>query len=126
MYFEIPGTIRIKKNSRRIFPKKGGKGIINLPSKAYKEWEEMVRWHVISRLDPHWEPSKGLVHVRFVAYYKGPKPDLSGAMESVGDAFEGMLCEDDTQIESWDGSRLIHDKANPRLCFWAEQFGDNL
>jgi len=125
MYFEIPGTVRIKKNSRRIFAKKGGKGVINLPSKAYVEWEKMARDQISTQLPNHllgYTPLSNPIHVRVVAYYKGRKPDLSGVLESVGDAFEGIVWDDDTQIESWDGSRLIHDLKNPRLCLWVEDF----
>jgi hypothetical protein len=42
------------------------------------------------------------------------KPDLSGTLESIGDALEGYVWANDTQIESWDGSRLHHDIENPR------------
>jgi len=125
MYYEIPGTVRIKKNSRRIFKSKKHKGFENLPSKAYMEWEDMARDYVsaliLTRTD-YKGPFKGPVHVRVVAYYKGPQPDLSGILESVGDAFEGQLWVNDKNIRSWDGSRLIHDKGNPRLCLWVEPF----
>jgi Holliday junction resolvase RusA-like endonuclease len=35
-------------------------------------------------------------------------------MESCGDMLQGILYADDGQIESWDGSRMVHDKDNPR------------
>lgn len=50
-------------------------------------------------------------------YYKGPRPDLHGAMESLADCLQGIIINDDRQIESWDGTRIIHDKTNPRTEF---------
>ena len=47
-------------------------------------------------------------------FYKGQRPDLSGACESIGDCLQGIVYADDRQIESWDGSRCIHDLQNPR------------
>jgi len=107
----LPGSIRSKKNSKRIFGK--GRYKIVLPSKAYVQWEKDARLYakMQARLV---EPLKGRVSVCMIAYYKGQRPDLSGALESVGDALEGVIWEDDHQIESWDGSRLIHDKKYPR------------
>ena len=35
-------------------------------------------------------------------------------LEGVGDCFEGIVWKNDRQIISWDGSRLFHDKDNPR------------
>lgn len=45
------------------------------------------------------------------------EPDLSGCMESLADACEGLLWVDDKQIISWDGARKVHDKRNPRVEF---------
>jgi len=61
------------------------------------------------------KPLSGPLAVRAIIYYKGNRPDLSGALESIGDCFEGILWENDGQIESWDGSRLIYDGKNPRI-----------
>ena len=36
------------------------------------------------------------------------------ALESIGDALEGLVWVNDKQIMSWDGSRLFHDLNNPR------------
>jgi len=124
LHFVLPGTVRIKKNSRRIF--KRGKRTINIPSVAYEEWETSVRWMIVEQIKNYWSDFKlltGPIHVKAIHYYKGQQPDLSGMIESVGDAFEGMLWKNDKQIQSWDGSRQIHDKDNPRLCLWVEEFG---
>ena len=54
------------------------------------------------------------VSINAQIYYKGQQPDLSGCLESIGDAMESYLWANDKQIISWDGSRLHHDLKNPR------------
>ncbi|OPX91907.1 MAG: Endodeoxyribonuclease RusA [Pelotomaculum sp. PtaB.Bin104] len=107
----IPGTIRIKKNSKRIFSM--GKYKKVLPSEAYLLWEENAR-AFIRQSSSIMPPLTRPVEVKALCYIKGHKPDLSGALESVGDAMQGIIWADDKQIFSWDGSRVIHDKDNPR------------
>ena len=115
----LPGSIRSKKNSKRIF--KRGRFTAVLPSKAYEVWEEEARisaklqlFHFDSPYINLYLPLKGSIHVQVRSFYKGRRPDLSGMLESVGDCLEGIAWENDSQIESWDGSRLIHDKYEPR------------
>lgn len=110
LYLTIPGTIRSKKNSKRIFSV--GKFKRVLPSKAYTVWEAAARSYMLSR--GHDSPLECPVTVEAHVFYKGRRPDLSGALESVGDCLEGFVWANDSQIESWDGSRLHHDKDNPR------------
>ena len=95
----LPGTIRIKKNSRRFFKLKNRPGITSKPSKAYEQWEEDARKMALVQLTgiPIFRKD---IHVQMMAYYKGHKPDLSGALESVGDCLEGLAWEDDKQIVS--------------------------
>jgi len=111
----LPGSIRSKKNSK-IATVIGGKNkprrAILLPSKAYTAWEKGARraaWkHAI--LPPLTCPVWIEAHI----YYKGQQPDLSGSCESIGDCLEGIIYADDSQIYSWDGSRLHHDVEDPR------------
>lgn len=85
------------------------------PSVAYEQWEKVVRMEVKNQLPFGFMPLECPVKIKMLAYFKGKKPDLSGAMESIGDAMEKILWMDDGQIESWDGnSRVIHDSVNPR------------
>ena len=107
----LPGSIRSKKNSKRIFATGRFKRV--LPSKAYCEWEQNVRAD-LSMYAFFKDPISCPVSVEGHIYFKGQRPDLSGALESIGDALEGMIWENDRQIESWDGSRLYHDLNNPR------------
>jgi len=109
--FTIPGTIRIKKNSRRIYG--FGKFKKNLPSKAYETWELQARALFVMKhfgFPTFTRPC----HVKAMFYYRGPEFDLHGAMESIADAMEGLVWNDDKQIVSWDWSRKERDKANPR------------
>ena len=107
---EIPGSIKSKKNSKRIFAR--GKFKKVLPSKAYEEWEVQARKSLWGQaIIP---PLSCPVSVEAHFYYKGPRPDLSGCMESIADCLEGIIWENDSMIESWDRSRLHHDKDNPR------------
>ena len=92
-----------------------------LPSKAYEAWEEQARWD-FRRTNPGFKPLECDLDVCAICYYRGAQPDLSGAMESVGDAMESFLWKNDRQIKSWDGSRLIHDKDNPRTVIIVKPF----
>jgi len=108
----LPGSIRSKKNSKRIYGM--GKFKKVLPSKAYSAWEGKARFRAVAVLgDIRFNPNSK-VSVNAQIYYKGPQPDLSGCLESIGDAMESYLWSNDKNIYSWDGSRLHHDKANPR------------
>ena len=113
----LPGSIRSKKNSKQAIMI-GGKNCprrpMIIPSKAYQVWETEARKEVMLKLPFAFKPIHGPVHVTAMIYFSGPRPDLSGCLESVGDCLQGLVWEDDGQIESWDGSRVIHDKANPR------------
>ena len=129
----LPGSIRSKKNSKQIIPMPAHKKTSNKhlwsklgwqfcymqiqPSNAYKKWEKLAQEYALIqwRAMGHLSPLTGPIKVKMLAYYKGSRPDLSGAMESVGDCLEGLAWVDDRQIEIWDGeSRVIHDLKNPR------------
>lgn len=106
----LPGSIRSKKNSKRVFSAGRFKRV--LPSKAYEAWEREARLSIWGANEIRLLTCP--VQVEVHAYFKGPKPDLSGCLESVGDCLQGIVWECDGQIESWDGSRLHHDLKAPR------------
>lgn len=114
MRFTISGSIRSKKNSKQII--KVGNRHIPISSKAYKAWEKEAHKELSIQ-------SRGFgvrivpVHITATFYYKGSRPDIHGAMESLADCLQGYVIADDRQIESWDGTRIIHDKENPRTEF---------
>lgn len=109
----IPGEIRSKKNSKQVFFKNGQTFV--LPSKAYANWQKDSQALCYLQIDPRKFPLNEPVNVEAKIFYKGNQPDLSGAMESIGDCFEGLLWADDKLIVSWDGTRLIKDNSQPRL-----------
>jgi len=121
MIIILPDTIRIKKNSKRIYARGRFKTV--LPSKAYVIWEKQARL-VFCAQHPGFKPVSYLLHVRVAAYYKGQQPDLSGVLESVGDCLQGFVWQDDRQIKSWDGSRLHHELDNPRTEIIVSPFID--
>lgn len=119
VHLVLPGSIRSKKNSKQIIW--AGKRRLIVPSKAYAAWERQVQVAITRACSHTWKRPllpEGDVHVEAHIYYKGGKPDLSGALESIGDALEGYVWANDGQIVSWDGSRLHHDKATPRTEIW--------
>jgi len=115
IHLTLPGSIRSKKNSK-VATMIGGKNVparaIIVPSKAYQKWEKEIREEI--GLTYRGGLKAGPLHVQVIAYCRGRLPDLSGCLESVGDVLENLVWEDDKQIRSWDGSRVFHDKHNPR------------
>jgi Holliday junction resolvase RusA-like endonuclease len=106
----IPGSVRSKKNSKRIFARGPFKKV--LPSKAYEAWEKQARQSLWGKaIVP---PISSPCSVKAVFFYKGPKPDLTAGMEAIADCLQGIIWADDGFIESWDGSRMVHDLENPR------------
>lgn len=115
MEITLPGSIKSKKNSKQIVMV-GGRNVkrrpMLVPSRAYSKWENQARkslWGSV--IVP---PLTCQIQIEAHFYYRGPQPDLSGCCESVADCLEGIIYADDKQITSWDGSRLHHDKENPR------------
>jgi Holliday junction resolvase RusA-like endonuclease len=113
MIFTLSGSIRSKKNSKQFYKIRGRRIIV--PSEAYKKWEGCARHELfIFKYQNKIECTFLPVHITAIFYYSGPRPDLQGAMESLADCIQGVIIDNDKQIESWDGSRMVHDKDNPR------------
>ena len=120
MTFTIPGSIRSKKNSKQIIKAKGRH--IPISSKAYHQWEQDA-WKELRPQIPSLNfPLSHQIHIKATFYYKGPRPDLHGAMESLADCLQHIIINDDRQVESWDGTRMVHDKDNPRTEFEVRQY----
>lgn len=79
------------------------------------EWEANVRIQARNHIDHQAFPISEPCSVIAAIHYRARRPDLSGALESIGDVFEGVLWTDDNLIMSWDGSRLAKDNDNPRV-----------
>jgi hypothetical protein len=120
MKFIISGSIRSKKNHRQIFG--AGKFKVNLPPKAYLKWEKNAHKELNIQDRGELVLFNCAVRIKATFFYKGARPDLSAGFEALADCIQGYLINNDRQIESWDGSRMIHDKDNPRTEFEIEVF----
>lgn len=121
--FIIPLQPISKKNSQQIFiNSRTGKPFIS-PSKKYKEYETAAGWFLPRKIhitDP--------VNIKCLFYMKNrQKCDLTNMLEAIDDVMvRAGLLEDDnyTIIQSHDGSRILHDKENPRTEVYIEFLKD--
>ena len=121
--FIIPLQPISKKNSQQIFiNSQTGKPFI-APSKKYKEYESTAAWFLRRRLNIN-EP----VNVKCLFYMKNrQKCDLTNMLEAIDDILVkcGVLADDNyTIVQSHDGSRILHDKENPRTEVYIEYIKD--
>lgn len=119
--FIITGPPRTKKNhGRRI---KRGKRTYTIPSEAYETWNESaqlqfakIRAEASIRL-----PITENVNVRALFMRHADVGDAVGFYQAIADSMENAgILENDRQIVSWDGSRLLKDKDNPRIIVAVE------
>lgn len=118
--FTVPLVPITKKNSQQIYRPKGMNRPIIVPSKKYKEYEQAAA---------HFIP-KGVtincpVNIKCLFYMPTKrKCDLTNLLEAIDDVMvkTGLLADDDyTIIESHDGSRVYHDKVNPRTEVYIQE-----
>lgn len=113
IHFTIPLPPVSKKNSQQILINHvSGKPFI-MPSKQYKEYEELAGWFVPRNVYIDYP-----VNVKCLFYMPTRrKCDLSNMLEALDDVLVkyGLLEDDNyTIVESHDGSRVLYDKENPR------------
>lgn len=123
----IHGAPRTKKTSQQIAMKQDGTPFIvsSSPGKAWaKEAARQLREAWAGR-----PPIEGPIHVRALIYRERATGDLAGYIQAIGDVLEvprkkakkstrdrkASVIRDDNQIDSWDGSRRLKDKDNPRV-----------
>ncbi len=147
MRFVILGPPRTKKNSRRRKYSFAQKRTFSVESEAQEKWAvaaaeqlQIQRNAYLRRggAGARWEPIRGDVHVRALVYRDADRGDLVGYLQAIGDVLEaltlrhatkrrppskGGIIVDDKQIKSWDGSRLLLDRDNPRVEIYVEAFG---
>lgn len=126
MTLVIEGAPRTKKTHNRIVRVKGRP--IVLPSKANETWsrtavlqlqaqyrrQSLAAKLAVLKCDP--------VNVRAVFYRDANRGDLIGYMQALADVLEASgVVENDRLIVSWDGTRMLVDKARPRIevTIWA-------
>jgi Holliday junction resolvase RusA-like endonuclease len=126
----IDGPPRTKKTSQRIVQVKGRPIIMS--SKVAKGWEAEAVRQLARGADgfPKWKFSatvKGQivwktavfvvpVSVRALIYRDAERGDLVGYLQAIGDALERAgVVANDKLIGSWDGSRRLIDRKQPRV-----------
>lgn len=127
MKFTILGRPITKSNSPRIGRSRTGKPFV-MPSKQLERWQESAvlqlqaqhgpaarasQWHLGSKGQPC------VVQVQAKALFYRPVDgpgDLDNYEKAAGDALQKAgIVENDRLIRSWDGSRLLIDRKNPRI-----------
>lgn len=113
--FAIPLTPRTKKNSRQ----SSGAGITR-PSKAFLKFQEDAGWYI-----PHkHEKINKRLNIKCLFYMKidyantAAVIDLVGLLQAIDDILVhyGVIQDDNCRIVAGhDGSRVLHDKKNPRV-----------
>ena len=120
MKLTLYGDPRTKKNSARILRSGAGRPFVS-PSKAFEEYQESCLWQIKR---PH-SPISARVNVRCVYYMKtARRVDLANLIEATTDILvkAKVLADDNSQIvAAHDGSRVEHDKQNPRAEIWIEE-----
>lgn len=119
----IPGAPRTKKTSNRVVRCGGFTKV--LPSKAHEDWFRSAMVAVWFKQPP----ITGPVRVSATFFRDADRGDMTGYMQALADFLQtrklnakgkmirdgaGVIA-DDSQIVSWDGTRMDKDKANPRI-----------
>ena len=114
LHLTIDGTPVTKKNSQRVFSVGGHLKI--MPSKQYKEYEEMALRQLMAQPTPVAPIS---VPVTVACVYRMPthrRVDLVNLLEATDDILtRARIIEDDNVqiVASHDGSRVTYDKDHP-------------
>jgi len=132
--FVIAGPPRTKKTSSRIARFGKNKEFMRiLPSEQYIEWHTLAMQQApliraqIARAGFHL-PITEPVRIKALFYRETRVGDLVGYMQALADWMQESrqrngktvrvgagIIRDDSQIESWDGTRRMHDKLRPRI-----------
>jgi hypothetical protein len=108
----IPYPPRTKKTSNRIA--KRGRFLKVLPSAAWMGWRD----DVLAALPDVWRANYQLdidVNIRAWFYRDADRGDACGFYQGVADVLaELRIVDDDVRLKSWDGSKLLIDRACPR------------
>ena len=115
--FVITGPPRTKKNhGRRIM--RGGR-VYSIPSEAYETWDASAMVQLKKQFSG--DPIASEVNCRALFFRHANVGDAVGFYQALADTLEhaGVLTNDQL-IRSWDGSRLLKDKDNPRVIVTLE------
>lgn len=126
---------RTKKNSAQMIPNL--KRPLLVPSKAYREWERaalrslVASGLIVKRGDGYSVQSVAPigypVNCRALIYRDALRGDAVGFYQAIGDFLqEAGIVTNDRFIVSWDGTRLLKDKARPRVELELEHVSDSV
>lgn len=120
--FIVPLPPISKKNSQQILTNRATGRPFIMPSKKYKDYEKEAARYIPKLRQP--EPINRPVNIKCLFYMPTKrKCDLTNLLEAIDDVMvkAGLLADDDfTVIQSHDGSRVLHDKENPRTEVYIE------
>lgn len=120
--FIVPLPPISKKNSQQILTNRATGRPFIMPSKKYKDYEKAAARYIPKLRQP--EPINRPVNIKCLFYMPTKrKCDLTNLLEAIDDVMvkAGLLADDDfTIIQSHDGSRVLHDKENPRTEVYIE------
>lgn len=122
----VLGRPTTKKTSNRVVRVGKERMTKVLPSKRYAAWEQRVTPQLRQQI-AGCAPIGNCIHIRALIYRaSNTTGDLNGYQQAIGDALQtAHVIENDRQIVSWDGSRRLIDRKNPRVELTIEpQFGD--
>lgn len=122
-HFTVQLDPRTKKNCMQIcYNRRTGKPFVG-PSETYKQYANACGYFM---------PGLGVdepVNIKCHFYLKTKrKCDLTNLLEAIDDIMVhyGVIADDNYSIiVSHDGSRVFHDKENPRTEVWIERFEEN-
>jgi hypothetical protein len=123
----ILGVPMTKKTSQQIATRRDGSPFI-VSAQHHKKWAEVAA-HQLRAQWGNRPPIEGMVHVRALIYRVRATGDLVGFKQAIGDVLEApgprakpatqrrkaSVIKNDVQIDSWDGTRRLKDKDNPRV-----------
>lgn len=112
--FTVTGAPRTKKNHGERWRPKGSNRVLTVPSKAWREWAQFA---VIENMVPFqdYESVQIEVNCRALFYRDACRGDAVGYYQGLADLLEKRgVVQDDKLVVSWDGSRLLIDRENPR------------
>jgi len=110
----IMGAPRTKKNSSRILRSRAGKPFL-MPSKTFEDYQRDALWQ-LKRTWGTWPALAVPVEVTALFYRERNTGDLNNYIQALADILEkAKVVVNDRQIKSWDGSRLLIDRAQPRV-----------
>lgn len=118
--FVITGAPRTKKTSNRIV--RCGRFSKILPSEAFLEWQKSAATSLLDAKMVHSFPISEPLNCRALFFRERSVGDACGFYQGLADLLQHHgIVKNDSQLRSWDGSRLLVDRQNPRVIVTLER-----